>query len=77
MFIKLARHSLTMDFSIFKKTDLSTRFKISQIEKSKINVDDNVVLIRGLLGGSDGRQYAQFNSAITSEMLTNDEVKWI
>jgi hypothetical protein len=78
-----------MDFSIFEKTDLNTRFKISQIEKAKINVDDNVVLIRGLLGGSDGRQYAQFNSAmssaiahyseqnikIISEMLTNDTVK--
>ena len=78
-----------MDFSIFKKTDLSTRFKIVQIEKSKINADDNVVLIRGLIGGSDGRQYSPFNSAmslvkahyseqnitIQSEMLTNDTVK--
>ena len=73
-----------MDFSIFKKkNDLSTRFKISQIE------NDNVVLIRGLLGGSDDRQFAQFISAmssakahyseqgitIISEMFTNDEVK--
>ena len=39
----------TMHFSIFKKSDLITRLKISQIEKSKINVEDNVVLIRGLL----------------------------
>jgi hypothetical protein len=51
--------------------------------------NDNVVLIRGLLGGSDGRQFAQFISAmssakahyseqgitIISEMFTNDEVK--
>ena len=43
----------TMDFSIFNKTDLATRFKIAQIEKSRINFDDNIVLIRGYLGGAE------------------------
>ena len=43
-----------MDFSIFDKSDISTKFKIAQIEKAKINSDENVVLIRGLIGGSDG-----------------------
>jgi hypothetical protein len=28
-----------MDFSIFKKTDLNTRFEIAQIEKCKVNLD--------------------------------------
>ena len=78
-----------LDYSIFNKTDLSTRFKIAQIEKFRINFDDDIVLIRGLLGGSDHRQYAPFNSAmslakahyakqnitIKSEMQINDTVK--
>ena len=78
-----------LDYSIFHRTDLSTKFKIAQIEKSRINFDDNIVLIRGLLGGSDHRQYAPFNSAmslakahyakqniiIKSEMQLNDTVK--
>ena len=78
-----------MDFSIFKKTDLATKFKIAQIERSKINFDDNVVLIRGLLGGADGRQcsafsaamskakvhYAKQNITIQSDMYLNDTIK--
>ncbi len=78
-----------MDFSVFSKTDLASRFKIAQMKKTRINFDPNVVLIRGLLGGSDGRQYNQFNTAmskaqahyakqnitITAEMYLNDTVK--
>jgi hypothetical protein len=38
---------------------------MAQIEKMRVNKDENVVLIRGFVGGADGRQYTQFNTAMS------------
>ena len=78
-----------MDFSIFDKRDISAKIQIAQIENLRINKIDNVILFRGFVGGADGRQYTQFNTAmsratvhyaskniiIDSIMYTNDFIK--
>jgi hypothetical protein len=79
----------SVDFTIFDREDLNTKLQIAQIERLRINQDKNVILIRGFVGGADGRQYTPFNTAmsevkahyakqniiIKSEMYTNDFVK--
>ena len=78
-----------LDLSIFDKEDFHTRLQMAQIDRLRVNKDENIVLIRGFVGGADGRQYTQFNTAmseakdlyakqniiIDSKMYTNDYVK--
>jgi hypothetical protein len=77
-----------MDFSIFNREDFHTKLQIAQIQSLRTNEED-AILIRGFVGGADGRQYTQFNTAmseakayyaerniiINCEMYTNDFVK--
>jgi hypothetical protein len=77
------------DFSIFERGDLHTRTQIAQIERLRINKDENVILFKGFIGGIDGRQFTEFNTAmslavsyyakqnitIACHMYHNDQIK--
>ena len=86
---KTVVYFVRMDFSIFEKRDLQTKIQVAQIKNLRVNKDDDVILFRGFVGGSDGRQYTHFNEAMAkakihyahqgitlkSEMYINDVVK--
>ena len=54
-----------MDFSIFNREDFHTKLQIAQIQSLRTNEEDDAILIRGFVGGADGCQYAQFNTAMS------------
>lgn len=78
-----------MDLSIYESSDATARLHIDIIEGMRVNKSPHVILCRGFIGGSEGRQLEQITTAMSraqdvyksrgitlkSEMYTNDFIK--
>lgn len=85
------RLAIEMDISVFEKSDLESRLRFIEYDAIKKNLVSNKVLIRVMLGGSNGRQNAEVTRALFQveqnfrlkrpdltvciESFTNDQVK--